>query len=114
MSRLSHWLAGWACVGMVFGPVMSGRAADPPAAAAAPFDFSYVPAVAVAAVVLHPHDALTGPDAEWLPVEVITAAGLKEFGFDPLKIKEAVVLSALILGSPDPQVGLILRFAEPY
>ncbi len=64
-------------------------------------------------LVAHPHDALTGPDAEWLPTEVITAAGMQNVGFDPITVKEAVVfVSPPGPGSPEPGFGAILRFVD--
>ena len=107
MKTLSRWLAAWACAGMLLAPAIESRAADSP-------DLTYIPAAAVAAAVAHPQTVLSGPDADWLPLEVITAGGMKEFGFDPLKIKEVVAIAAPNAGGGDPSVGLILRFGEAY
>jgi prepilin-type processing-associated H-X9-DG protein len=117
MSRISWWLAGWACVGMVMGPAMPMWAEDAPAATATSakvtLNLSYIPAEAAAVLVAHPHDALTGPDAEWLPTEVITAAGVQNVGFDPITLKEAVVfVSPPGPASPEPGFGAILRFVD--
>jgi type II secretory pathway pseudopilin PulG len=83
----------------------------------APLDVSYIPAEAAAAVVIHPQPLLTGPNAEWMPVEIITAAGMQQFGVDPLQIQEAL---AFLVPPPaatpqaEPGFGVVLRFAKPY
>src|SRR5437868_634255 len=107
MSRFRRWMAAWACVGMLIAPAAEATAADRP-------DMTYIPAEAVAAAVVHPQVVLAGPNADWLPLEVITAGGMKEFGFDPLKIKEAVAIAAPPAGGGDPLLGLILRFSTEY
>ncbi len=128
MTRLQRWMAAWACVGMLIGPAGECWAADPPAkaqdaprfgytgSAPAPehLDLTYIPASAVAAIVAHPQAVLTAPDAAMVPTEVITAAGMKEAGFDPLKIKEAVFFIAPPTGRGDPEYGLVLRLSAAY
>src|SRR5437868_9996714 len=122
MKTFARWLAAWACFGVLIGPTQQMAAADPPAAAAAPkeareserLDLSYVPAEAVAAIIAHPQAVLTGPDSEMVPVEVITAVGLKQFGFDPVKIRKSIVFMRPPADQLDPAVGVILQFSEPY
>jgi hypothetical protein len=75
---------------------------------------AFIPTQAVAAIIGHPQKLLANPNAEWLPTEVIAAAGMQEGGFDPLKLKEVVVLFATPTRGPEPEIGVILRFAEPY
>src|SRR4030088_1586571 len=103
MTRVQRSMAVWACWGMLLAPGLEGCAGDPPAggqpapkAAAAPvhLDPAYIPASAIAAVVAHPQALLAGPLAGMIPTEVITTAAQKEVGFDPLKIKEAVLVLA--------------------
>ena len=77
-------------------------------------DLAFIPADAVSAIVAHPQPFLTGPEADWLPVEVITAAGIKEAGFDPLKIREGIALFAPPAQGSSPDIGFILRFTESY
>jgi hypothetical protein len=77
-------------------------------------DLAYIPAEAVSVIVAHPQAVLTGPDAEWIPVEVITAQGMKEAGFDPLEVKEAVVLFAPPTRGTEPDIAAVLRFSEAY
>jgi hypothetical protein len=116
------WMAASACLEMLLAPASRGWAADFPAAtsavatSAAPehLDLTYIPAKAVSVIVAHPQAVLNGPDAEWIPVEVITAQGIKEFGVDPLKIREAVVLFASPTQGTEPDVAGILRFSEAY
>ncbi len=123
MSRLQGWMAACACVGMLIGPAGDCRADEPRAgvesAAKAPaggvhLDLPFIAADAVAAVVVHPQPFLTGPQSDWLPVELITATGMDEAGFDPLKVREGIVLFAPPERGPSPDIGLILRFSESY
>jgi hypothetical protein len=107
---------------MLLTPTSRSWAAESPAASpTAPtstpaeyLDLTYIPAEAVSAIVAHPQAVLSGPDAEWIPVEVITAQGMKEFAVDPLKIREAVVLFASPAQGTEPDVAGILRFSEAY
>jgi hypothetical protein len=107
---------------MFAGPTSQSWAADSPAAsqaaatatAAEHLDLTYVPADAVSVIVAHPQAVLKGPDAEWIPSEVITAQGMKEAGFDPLKVSEAVVLFAPPMHGAEPDVAAVLRFSEAY
>ncbi len=124
MTRFQRWMAICASLGMLLGPVTHGMADDPAggsargaanAAAAAKLNLAFIPAQAVAAIIGHPQGVLTGPSAEWMPVEVITAAGLKEGGFDPVKLQEVVVLFASPKAAgPSPEIGVVMRFSEPY
>ena len=113
---------------MLIGPTSQAVSADPPAAAAAAaksaegpehLDLSYVPAEAVAAIIAHPQTILTSPEAEMMPVEVITATGLKQAGFDPVKIRRVILFMGAPTGAPtgpgpDRMFALILQFSEPY
>ena len=128
MTRLQRWMAAWACVGMLIGPAAECWAADPPskaqnaprlgetasAPAAQHLDLTYIPASAVAAVVVHPQAVLKTPGAEMIPTEVLTAAVMQNMGFDPLKIKEAVIFFAPPAGRGEPDGGAVLRLSEPY
>ena len=122
MKTLSHWMAAWACLGILLALASRNWAADSPATSspaatstpAEHLDLTYIPAEAVSVIVAHPQAVLSGPDAEWIPVEVITAQGMKEAGFDPLKIREAIVLFASPTQGTEPDVAGILRFSEAY
>ncbi len=146
--RTLQWpLATLACFGMIVSPNLQAIAAEPAAGAApaavapaaektaAAVDLSYVPAAAVGALVLHPQQILAGENADWMPVEVITAAGLQNVGFDPMQIQEVVAVvappdmrkatgpepvlpggaaPAVRNGPPEPGFGVILHFAQAY
>lgn len=145
--RSIQWpLATLACFAMVMSPGVlpcaadepaAGQSSAPPSAAApgasvstaeqkTPVDLSYVPASAVAAVILHPQQILTAPDAEMLPVEVVKAAGLQNAGFDPTTVQEAVAVFkpgetggpaqyGNFTVTPDPPAyGVVLHFATDY
>ena len=122
MSRFQRWMAAWACLGMLIGPAGECCSAEPAAAGnaaktaagAAHLDLAFIPADAVSAIVVHPQSFLTGPESDWLPVEVITAAGMKEAGFDPLKVREGIALFAPPAQGSSPDIGFILRFTESY
>jgi len=75
-------------------------------------DIGYVPPSATAAVILHPRRVFTAPESELLPLEVISAAGKKQFGLDPLDIEWAVGV-AEVTGFGPPQVGLIIHSNSP-
>ncbi len=125
MRRLQWWLSGCACCGMLLGPSAGGWAAPPndsssPIAITTPtapksakLDLKYIPSSAVALAVIRPQSLFTGPNAEWMPLEVITAAGLEHLGVDPLDIEEAIGVTAAEMG-PQPEMGLIVRFTKPY
>ena len=53
-------------------------------------DLSYVTPGAVFAAVAHPRRVLTAPGMEMLPLEVMSAAGKKELGIDPLDVHMAI------------------------
>ena len=76
-------------------------------------DRGYIPPDAVLAAVAHPRRALTAPELEFLPLEIISAAGLKELGLDPVQIEEVLAIAVVKDTRQPPQFGLVLRFAEP-
>jgi len=82
--------------------------------AAEPIDLRYVPDAAAAAVVLRPAELLATPGMESLPIEVVSAAGLKEIGVDPADVSQAM----LIFGQPTmqgpPPVGVIVHMTKDY
>jgi len=75
----------------------------------------YIPARAFAAAVAHPKAILAEEQADLYPREIIAAAGIQQFGFDPTDIEQVVGLVAS-RGSFEkpPQFGVIVRFASPY
>ncbi len=82
--------------------------------AAGPPDLTYVPAEAVAAIVVHPHQMFTAEGSDVLPAEVVTAFGLKELGFDPTQIEDALLLVTPPANGSEASYGVILHFAQPY
>jgi hypothetical protein len=134
MFNLGRWSAAWACFGMLLYPAMPlsrAAAAEPspvaspaPAAEQAPsalakaaLDVSFIPAAATVAIVLHPEPLLTGPNAEWMPVEVITAAGIQQLGIDPVQVREAImciVPPSAKTPQAEPGMGTVVRFSKPY
>jgi hypothetical protein len=95
-------------------PAAAGDAAPKTSAGGEHLDLAFIPADAVTAIIAHPQPLFTGPEADWMPVEVITAAGMKEAGFDPLKIREGIALFAPPAKGPSPDIGIIVRFTESY
>jgi hypothetical protein len=79
------------------------------AAASAKLDLGYITPGTVAAVVLHPQRVLKSPDLDFLPTEVISAAGLKELGIDPVEIEQVLVIAEAAPG----KAGIVLRMASP-
>jgi hypothetical protein len=78
-------------------------------------DLRFVSNNAVAAIVAHPRRILTSSGAEWLPNEMFTASGVKEFGFDPLSVEQLVMLvePPSRLSSVDaPPITVIVRFSR--
>jgi type II secretory pathway pseudopilin PulG len=92
--------------------------AQPPAAGAparaakAALDLGYITPETVAAVVAHPRRVLTAPEMELLPVEVISAAGKKELGIDPVNVEQVLAIVEPPQAGP-PAVAIVLRFANP-
>jgi prepilin-type processing-associated H-X9-DG protein len=74
-------------------------------------DTTYVPADMVAAVLAFPKRTFAAKELELYPLEMITAWGLQEVGFDPLEIEQA--LAVVGVPDPDPKFGIVLRFSKP-
>jgi len=71
---------------------------------------SYVTPEATAGALAFPQRVLKAPGMEFLPLEVFTAAGLKEVGIDPVAIEQLLV-EVEFAGLP--RVGVVARFTEP-
>ena len=92
---------------------MGNRAGQ--ARAAETLDLAYIPADAVAAVVVHPQRVLAMPELEFLPVEIAVAASLQYAGIDPTTVEQAVAVIGMPgAAGPEPGVGAVLRFTKPY
>ncbi len=83
-----------------------------PAGEAAKIDLSYVTPESCAAVVVFPRRVLTAPHLEMLPVEVITAAGMKELGIDPMQIEQLAAIVEPPVGGP-PGGVVVVHLAGP-
>lgn len=70
----------------------------------------FVPAEAQVASFAAPRSIVTRPGMEMLPHEVITAAGTKGLGFDPLTID--VALTCVIVSDTQPLGGMVLHTIE--
>lgn len=116
--RCHRAAVAWLLVGlMVLTPALSYAqppAASQPSAAGgkSAVDLGYVTPETLAAVLLHPRRVLTAPENEMLPIEVISAAGIKELGVDPLDIEQLLVIAEPPQEGP-PQVAAVLRLAKP-
>ncbi|NQU20389.1 MAG: DUF1559 domain-containing protein [Candidatus Nealsonbacteria bacterium] len=84
---------------------------QPPAAKS---DLSYVTPTAAFAAVARPRRVLTAPEMAMLPIEVISAAGKKELGIDPLDIEQIMVVANPPQPPLPPGAGLVIRFSKPY
>jgi prepilin-type processing-associated H-X9-DG protein len=77
-------------------------------------DLSFIPEDALAAVVAHPRQVLTSPQATIWPTEVFSVAGKKEFGFDPLDLEQVIgVIGMPQPGGGPPSFGFVARFRQP-
>ncbi len=73
----------------------------------------HITAASAVAGIAFPRRVLTAPEMAMLPTEVLTAAGIKELGIDPLGVESLLV----IMEPPGPGLpgfGAELRFAEPF
>ncbi len=114
MIRFSKKIVCWLLVAMMVASPTWGYAQEP--AAVAPtkkLDLSFVTPEAVAAVVLHPRRVLTAPEMAMLPIEIISAAGIQEFGIDPADIEQVIGIVEPPAAGP-PGYGVVFRLAKPY
>ena len=77
-------------------------------------DLRYIPDSAVLAVYVQPQQLLEAPNMELMPYEVITAAGMKHLGFDPMQIQSALMLGEVVDPSQPPAAAVLLRFKQPF
>ncbi len=99
--------------GATAGETQPGAESGQATASTAELDFSYIPANALAAIVAWPRDVLTSPQMELMPIEVLSAVGLRDFGIDPLDIEQLIV-SALPPGPAEPGFAGVALLAKPY
>ena len=75
-------------------------------------DLSFITPETAVAVVAFPRRVLTSPEMELLPIEVLSAAGKKELGIDPLQIEQMLVIVEAPQAGP-PALAVVLRMASP-
>lgn len=73
----------------------------------------HITAKSAVAGIAFPRRVLTAPEMEMLPVEVFSAAGLKELGIDPLDIESLLVMIEPP-GPGMPGFGAVLQFTKPF
>ena len=81
------------------------------AAETAGADLAYITPQAAFAAVTYPRRVLTAPQMEMLPIEVISAAGKKELGIDPVDVESIMVI---VEPPVPPGYGAVVRFSKPY
>ena len=114
-AAIRHVLCGLLAATMILPPSLvwaqqpaSGSSTGQPVAA----DLSFVTPEAFLGLVAFPRRVLTAPEMEMLPIEVISAAGEKELGFDPLEVEQLLAVVEPPSGMA-PQAGVVLRLATP-
>ena len=117
MSRLSRKIIVWILIlSMAYSPSMVYALQRTPAEGKV--DLGYVTPGAVAAAAAFPRRVLTAAESEMLPLEVITAWGMKELGFDPLEIEW--LLAFVEMPAPEamtagpPPMAIVLRSAKAF
>ena len=73
--------------------------------------FKLLPSDAIAAVVASPKSMMAKPEMEMMPREIVTAAGLKELGFDPMELESFIGFIQLPQDGMPPGFGLLLKSA---
>ncbi len=101
---------------MTYSPMMvcaqQPATEKPSSVGKAKIDLGYVTPATAAAVVVYPRHVFTAPGMEMLPVEVISAAGKKELGIDPVEIEQIVAIAEPPQAGP-PRVAILVRMAKP-
>lgn len=73
-----------------------------------------LPSDAIAAFVASPKSIAAKPEMEMMPREIVTAAGLKELGFDPMQIESFIGFIQLPQDGMPPGFGLMLKSANAF
>ena len=98
-----------ACVSLLAGSLPVARAAEETALRG----IEYVPPEAAVAVVVNFSKLQSAPSLELMPWEILTAAGIQDFGFDPLKIHQgSAVATPPSMGSA-PGLGAVVSLSMP-
>lgn len=119
MSRWHSKMIVWILiVSMTYSPSLVFAVQQSPAEGQEKIDLGYVTPGAVAAVAAFPRRVLTAPEMEMMPLEVITALGIKELGFDPLEIEWVLAFVEMpengAMQAGPPPVAIVLRSAKPF
>jgi prepilin-type processing-associated H-X9-DG protein len=83
------------------------------AGAAEEVDQSYITQNAIVAAVAYPRRVLMAPEMEMMPIEVLSAAGKKELGIDPVDVEHLLLVIDAPQAGP-PRFGLVVRFTRPH
>ena len=73
----------------------------------------FIPTEAVTAAVVNFRELKRSPSLELMPWEVLTAGGIQELGFDPLKIDQVVVMAALQGQARGFSLGAVVSLSSP-
>jgi hypothetical protein len=86
------------------------------AASSGMIDARYISPTAVGVLVIRPAQIMSAPIAELLPVEVVTAAGLQQLGFDPASVEEVVAYVGQfnMLNPAATEFGVTVKFSAPF
>jgi hypothetical protein len=82
-------------------------------ASQARLDLTHCTDRACAALFVHPRRVLTDPAMEMLPIEVFSAAGLKELGIDPLNVEQLQAFIEPPMAGP-PSFVVVVKFTQPF
>ena len=96
-------------------PKANQEPAEKPAATAekAALDLSYIPATAMAAVVLAPQRILDSEAAQLYPTEVLEVFSKRATGVSVMDIEQGIVLLQMSDSSAVPMAGAIIRLSKP-
>ena len=97
------------CVSMLAGSLPVARAAEETALRG----IEYVPPEAAVAVVVNFSKLQSAPSLELMPWEILTAAGIQDFGFDPLKIHQVIAVAAPPSMGAAPGLGAVVSLSMP-
>lgn len=98
-------------ISVLFYPFSSVMAQTPGAKPV--IDDAYLTQQTVVAAVLRPHQVLTNPNLQMLPVEIAAAAGEKYVGMDPAKIGRAIAVVEPPFGQT-PLYAVFLQASEAF
>jgi hypothetical protein len=79
----------------------------------AALDLSYIPATAMAAVVLAPQRVLNSEAGQLYPLEVLEVLSQRATGVNAMDVEQGIVLLQMSEDSPVPMAGAIVRLSKP-